>query len=264
MRARSGTVPVIRDGLDFRLFQAGNEILDGGVVNGPVAVLPQKRGPHLPEGNQPVNHPPEQKGVAPRRNRAKASVGDPLRDHDFDPLKNALAMLVDLLFDGRRENNVGGRKKIVNHVEIILVGLAELVIGGRDADKPRFGGRRTPAGGEHFPVKDFKSFSLQGGKDIFLVLKIEIDRADAQLGDAGDLVDRSGGQPPLEQELAGGVQDLLPSFGPFAVSTLFYPMVRFLFLHGPTAYGAMPGRDQKDSPMSTMTLIACPGSMHSR
>lgn len=79
-------------------------------------------------------------------------------------------------------------------------------------------------------MKDFQPLGLQGREDVFLVGKIEIDRADAQLGDSGDLVDGGRGQALFYQKMAGRIQNLVPACGPFAVTTLLYPMVPSLFL----------------------------------
>ena len=125
----------------------------------------------------------------------------------------------------------------MNPVEIVFVVFAETVIGVGHPRKRRFRVGRRPAGSQDVAVKDRQPFGLQGGENVLLVFKIEIDRADAQLGDAGDLVDRRRGQAFFKQKLTGRIQNLLPSFGPFTVTTLFYPMVPFPLRSGSSDHG---------------------------
>ena len=152
-----------------------------------------------------MDRSPENKRKTPSRNRTKGARGDALLENSFNHPENALSVLVDLLFDGRGENDVGGRQKIMDHLEIILVGGAEIQIGGGHTGKLFRGCVRLPAGAQNFAVEDIEPLGLEGRKDILLVFKIEIDGANAQLGGPRDLIDGGQGQALLRQEVAGSI-----------------------------------------------------------
>ncbi len=103
----------------------GNEIVYGRFEKALMMIFFQQGRSHFAKGNQAMDHAPENKRIAPGGKRSKGPRGDPLFDHGFDQSENALTMLIDLLFDVGRENDVDGRQKIMDHFEIILVGDAE-------------------------------------------------------------------------------------------------------------------------------------------
>ncbi len=178
--------------------QPGDEVIHGRVEEALMAVIVQQGRPHFAKRNQAMDHAPENKRIAPGGKRSKSPLGDPLFDHGFDQLENPLTVPVDLLFDGWRENNVGGRQKILDHFEIILVPGAEFQIGGGHAGK--FFRRRGHllADGQNVAMKDIEPLGLQGRKDILLVFKIEIDGANAQFGGPCDLIDGGQGKALLQ------------------------------------------------------------------
>jgi hypothetical protein len=59
------------------------------------------------------------------------------------------------------------------------------------------------------------AFAHYGNVEIFLALKIEIDRAFCQTAPAGDLLNRGGHETFLEKDLSCGFEDGFPTFGLF-------------------------------------------------
>src|SRR5208283_2518457 len=60
-----------------------------------------------------------------------------------------------------------------------------------------------------------QTFSHYGNVELFLALKIEIDRTFCQTAPAGDLLNRGRHETFLEKDLSCGFEDGFPSFGLF-------------------------------------------------
>jgi hypothetical protein len=113
-------------------------------------------------------------------------------------LEDPNAMLVDLLFDFRGKHDIPRREKIIDHIEIIFVLLAEIEIGlGNVVEAFRGIGARVERT-LHIAEQQFQPLFLQRREYLLLAAEIEIDRPYGKLGLPRDLVDRNGVQAFFE------------------------------------------------------------------